>query len=52
MIFVGDSGVGIATGLITILVLIFAEITPKSIAKQKSEAVSLIVARPIEFIVI
>lgn len=48
----GDSGVGIATGVITILVLIFAEITPKSIAKQKSETVSLIVARPIEFIMI
>ncbi len=48
----GDSGVGIATGIITILVLIFGEITPKSIAKQKSETVALIVARPIEFIVI
>jgi putative hemolysin len=48
----GDRGVGIATGVITILVLIFAEITPKSIAKQKSEAVSLMVAKPIEFIVI
>lgn len=47
----GDRGVGIATGVITILVLIFAEITPKSIAKQKSEAVSLMVARPIKFIV-
>ena len=48
----GDSGVGIATGIITILVLIFGEITPKSIAKQKSEAVALKVARPIEFVVI
>ena len=48
----GDSGVGIATGIITVLVLIFGEITPKSIAKQKSEAVALRVARPIEFIVI
>ena len=48
----GDSGVGIATGIITVLVLIFGEITPKSIAKQKSEAVALKVARPIEFLVI
>lgn len=48
----GDSGVGIATGIITVLVLIFGEITPKSIAKQKSEAVALRVAKPIEFIVI
>lgn len=48
----GSSGVGIATGVITIFVLIFGEITPKSIAKQKSEAVSLKIAKPIEFIVI
>ena len=48
----GNSGVGIATGIITVLVLIFGEITPKSIAKQKSEAVALRVAKPIEFIVI
>ena len=48
----GNSGVGIATGIITVLVLIFGEITPKSIAKQKSEAVALRVAIPIEFIVI
>lgn len=47
----GDSGVGIATGVITILVLIFAEITPKSIAKQKAETVSLMVAKPIKFVV-
>ena len=48
----GNSGVGIATGIITVLVLIFGEITPKSIAKQKSEVVALRVARPIEFVVI
>ena len=48
----GNSGVGIATGIITVLVLIFGEITPKSIAKQKSEAVALKIARPIEFVVI
>lgn len=48
----GSSGVGIATGIITVLVLIFGEITPKSIAKQKAEAVALRVARPIELVVI
>ena len=47
----GNSGVGIATGVITILVLIFDEITPKSIAKQKSETVALMVVKPIQFIV-
>ena len=48
----GSSGVGIATGVMTILVLIFGEITPKSIAKQKAESVSLKVARFIELAVI
>lgn len=48
----GSRGVGIATGVITILVLIFGEITPKTIAKQKSETVALKVARPIHFIVV
>jgi len=48
----GNKGVGIATGVITILVLIFGEITPKSIAKQKSEVVALKVAILIHFIVV
>lgn len=48
---IGASGVGIATGVMTVLVLIFGEITPKSIAKQKSEAVSLKVSKPISLIV-
>ncbi|MDO5517550.1 MAG: hemolysin family protein [Clostridium sp.] len=47
----GSSGVGIATGVMTVLVLIFGEITPKSIAKQKSEAVALKVARIIKYTV-
>lgn len=47
----GNSGAGIATVIITILVLILGEIAPKSIAKQKSEAVVLKVAKPIEFVV-
>ncbi|MGV8115118.1 HlyC/CorC family transporter [Methanothrix soehngenii] len=45
--YFGDSGVGIATGVMTMLVLIFGEITPKSLAAQKSEQVALLVARPI-----
>ena len=48
----GSSGVGIATGIMTILVLIFGEITPKSIAKQKAESVALKVSRPIQLTVI
>lgn len=48
---IGPSGVGIVTIVMTILVLIFGEITPKSIAKQNSEKVSLFVSKPIGIIV-
>lgn len=40
----GDKGVGIATIIMTIAVLIFGEILPKSVAKEHAEAVSLAVA--------
>lgn len=47
----GESGVGIVTIVMTILVLIFGEITPKSIAKQKSEQVALRVSKLINVVV-
>jgi len=49
----GDNGaaLAIATGVMTILVLIFGEITPKSLAAQNSEQVSLKVIKPISIIV-
>lgn len=47
----GNEGVAIATGVMTVLVLIFGEITPKTIAAQKSEGVALKVAKPIKFII-
>lgn len=37
----GNTGVGIATGIMTLLVLIFGEITPKSLATTYSEKISL-----------
>lgn len=37
----GNTGVGIATGVMTFLILIFGEITPKSLAAQNSEKVSI-----------
>ncbi|MFC1616528.1 hemolysin family protein [Patescibacteria group bacterium] len=43
----GSSGVGIATGLMTFLILIFGEITPKSFCHQHSVGVSLFIAKPI-----
>ncbi|KAI3350180.1 MULTISPECIES: hemolysin family protein [Clostridium] len=48
----GPTGVGIATGVMTVLVLIFGEITPKSIAKQRAESVALKVSKPIRLTVI
>ncbi|WP_291682614.1 hemolysin family protein [Clostridium sp.] len=46
-----DKAVTIVTLVMTVLILIFGEITPKSIAKQKSENVSLIVSKPIKLVV-
>ena len=43
----GSSGVGIATGIMTFLILVFGEITPKTYFHQNSETMSLIVARPL-----
>ncbi|MEE8168738.1 MAG: hemolysin family protein [Candidatus Hydrothermarchaeales archaeon] len=44
-------GIGIATGTITLLVLVFGEMTPKSIAAGKAERISLLIARPIRLLV-
>ena len=46
-----ESSVAIATVVMTVLILIFAEITPKSMAKQNSEKVSLLVSKPINIFV-
>lgn len=43
----GNIGVGIATGIMTLLVLVFAEITPKSLASAHAERFALRIARPI-----
>ena len=48
---IDESSVGLVTVIMTILVLIFGEITPKSIAKQNSEKVALAVSKPINIIV-
>ncbi|MEY8320133.1 hemolysin family protein [Lachnospiraceae bacterium 46-61] len=48
----GQSGVGAATMIITIIILIFGEITPKTLASQNAEKVSLGVAKIISGVVI
>lgn len=40
----GDTGAGVATGIITLLVLIFGEITPKTLATLNAEKIALFVA--------
>lgn len=42
--------VGIATGVMTLLILVFGEITPKSIAAKNNELVSQMVAAPIWYL--
>lgn len=50
--FFGSVGVSIATGIVTILVLIFGEITPKTVAIQNSEKIALKVINIVGFFVI
>ncbi|CAH2214358.1 putative hemolysin [Tepidibacter aestuarii] len=54
-LFIGlfkENGAAVATAFMTILVLIFGEITPKSLAAQNSETVSLQVSKVISIVVI
>ena len=48
----GAQGVAMATGVMTVLVLIFGEITPKTISANNPEKASLVVSKPIKFFVI
>ncbi len=47
----GASGVAVATAVMTVLVLLFGEITPKTIAANNSEKVAIFVSRPIKIII-
>ncbi len=48
----GDGGAGISTVIITVLVLIFGEVLPKSYAKRNAEKLALLFAKPLSFLVI
>lgn len=43
----GNTGAGIAIGILTFLILIFGEVTPKTMATIKADSMSLTVAAPI-----
>lgn len=47
----GSKGVGISTAVITVLVLIFGEVLPKSFAKQNAEKLALIFAGPLSALI-
>ncbi len=47
----GSTGLGIATGVMTFLILVFGEITPKGFAAKNAVALALIVARPMQMLV-
>ncbi len=47
----GNTGVGIATGVMTLLILIFGEITPKSLAAQNSKKLSIKLSGFVQFII-
>ncbi len=48
--FFGSSGAGIAVGIMTILVLIFGEITPKAFATTKNTEIALAAAAPMRLL--
>ncbi len=47
----GSTAIGISTGILTFLVLVFGEVTPKKIALDHNEKVCLYTARPLLFLV-
>lgn len=50
VIWLGNVGLGVATAVVTILLLIFGEITPKSVAVNNSLAVFRLVVRPLSML--
>ncbi|MBN2067140.1 MAG: HlyC/CorC family transporter [Candidatus Diapherotrites archaeon] len=45
-----SNAIGIAVGIMAFLILVFGEITPKSIAVRNAQAIALIVARPVKWL--
>lgn len=46
----GDKGIAIATGVMTFVVLLFAEITPKSIAVRRANRLALVLVYPLRIV--
>ena len=52
MALVGDAGVAVATGVMTVLLLIFGEILPKQLGKQFCDRYVLVIAPVLQFFVV
>ena len=48
--FFGESGVGLATAVMTVLIIIFGEILPKSFAANNPEKLSIFLAKPLSLL--
>ncbi|MET0867115.1 MAG: HlyC/CorC family transporter [Pseudorhodoplanes sp.] len=51
LMWFGDVGVGYATFAMTVIVVVFSEVLPKTIAINAPERIALMVARPIQWVV-
>lgn len=49
--YFGDSGLAIATGVMTLFILVFGEVLPKTIASRNAENIAMLVANPITFVI-
>jgi CBS domain containing-hemolysin-like protein len=49
--FFGSSGIAVATGLMTLFILVFGEVFPKTLASRNSEYTALHVANPITVVI-
>src|SRR3989304_6639985 len=47
----GNSGIAIATGVMTLFILVFGEVFPKTLASRNSEPIALVIANPITIII-
>ncbi len=47
----GDSGAAVSTAVITVIVLVFCEVLPKSYAKRNAEKIALLFAAPLSVLV-
>jgi len=47
----GNSGIAIATGVMTLFILVFGEVLPKTLASRNAENIAMLVANPITIVI-